>query len=91
MKLCNGGQGWRPWILHNPSLLPAHAVLKASPSTWDMGEQRAALLTIFNTTLTNQAPTVYVDPVLVGPIALNEKLGLLSFTISLSIYWQVTH
>ena len=46
---------------------------------------------IINTTLTNQAPTVYVDPVLVGPIALNEKLGLLSFTISLSIYWQVTH
>ena len=36
-----------------------------------------------------QAPTVYVDPVLVGQLALEEQLGLLSFTISLSIYWQV--
>ena len=38
----------------------------------------------------NQAPTVYVDPVLVGPLALEEQQGLLSFTISLAIYWQVT-
>ena len=37
-----------------------------------------------------QAPTVYVDPVLVGQLSLEEQLGLLSFTVSLSIYWQVS-
>ena len=36
-----------------------------------------------------QAPTVYVDPVLVGPLDLDEQRGLFSFTVSLSIYWQV--
>ena len=36
-----------------------------------------------------QAPTMYVDPVLVGPLHLDEQRGLFSFTVSLSIYWQV--
>ena len=32
---------------------------------------------------------MYVDPVLVGPLHLDEQRGLFSFTVSLSIYWQV--
>ena len=33
-------------------------------------------------------PTVYVEPVILGDIELDDILGHLSFNMKLSIYWQ---
>ena len=36
-----------------------------------------------------QGGTVYVDPVVVGPIVLEEARGVIHTTLRLAVYWQV--